>query len=172
MTHNKTKRILALTTFSALALFSVNLMGCGEDNPTTPVEKTCSELGSDLRTSKGGTNPAFQVISPNGGEVFTVGQTLNVKVASADNKKDGMLHLMVENDAGVTTALAWPSFTASVNFQETCTYSMVLPDSILGPSLGKKVSLVSTKIKIRAGQYNHESQFNDLSDEYFTIKAK
>lgn len=44
--------------------------------------KTCREWGSELRNKVGGVEPAYQVLSPNGGEVFTTGQLLKIRVSN------------------------------------------------------------------------------------------
>jgi hypothetical protein len=131
-------------------------------------EKTCRELGAELRSTIGGENPAYRVMSPNGGETFTTGDTLKIKVIAADDEKDAQIEIRFVDQAGTIRLALWPGQTQSLNLHEQCEFSTVIPDSILAGSA--KVRLISDKVKIRVSNYS-TSSFRDESDTTFTIKA-
>lgn len=155
-------------TLKALALLAmVSISACTSETEPEP-EKTCRELGAELRQKVGGDNSAYQVLSPNGGEIYTTGDTLKIKVIGADDESDAQINIRFVDAAGTARQAIWPGLSGSVNLQDKCEYSTVLPDSIMAGST--KVRLVSSQVTIRVNNYNTPT-FRDDSDSPFTIKA-
>ncbi len=155
-------------TAMALVAATVGLSACTSETEPESEVKTCRELGAELRQKVGGDNPAYQVLSPNGGETYTTGDSLKIKVIGADDEKDALIHIRFIDEAGTTRLALWPGQTEGLNLQETCELGTVLPDSVLVGST--KVRLVSNQVTIRVSNYT-TSSFRDESDNPFTIKA-
>jgi hypothetical protein len=159
--------VQACLLLAAMAALS-GLSACSSASTEPVVEKTCRELGAELRSTVGGENPAYKVLSPNSVETFTTGQTLKIKVIAADDADDALIHIRFVDQAGTTHLALWPGQTEGLNLQESCEHSLILPDSIAVGSI--KVRLISDKVKIRVSNYS-TSSFRDESDTTFTIKA-
>jgi hypothetical protein len=149
-------------------LASLALIGFSACSSEPEAEKSCRELGAELRKKVGGLDPAYQVLSPNGGETYTTGQTLKIKVIAADDEQDAQISIRFIDETNTVRVALWPDQTESLNLQDQCEFSTTLTDSILVGTT--KFRLLSDKVKIRVNHYNLPG-FRDDSDTTFTIKA-
>lgn len=142
-------------------------MACGGDeNITGPVaEKSCSEIGDSLKSAQGSDNSVFRVIKPNGGETYHIGDTLRIRAASNINANNSLLELLVTR-GDVTDRVVLNPGGSSMNLHQNCDLTLVLKDSMSAGS--KMISMVSDSIKVRASNYQNNTQ-RDLSDGYFRV---
>lgn len=142
-------------------------MACGGDeNPAGPTdEKTCSEIGDSLKTAQGGDISVYRVIRPNGGETYRIGDTVHIRAASNINLNNSLLELLVTH-SGITDRITLNPGGSSMNLYQNCDLPLVLSDSMSAGS--KVISLVSDSIKVRASNYQNNTQ-RDLSDGYFRV---
>jgi hypothetical protein len=145
------------------------LIQCGEEKATGP--QSCSDIGDDAtRSAANPSEPAFKVIFPNGGETFTVGDSITVRVGSNAAGNSALVYLVVKTPA-LTKRLRMPGTPSgsSLNPRTTCEISFRIPASITETD-GTAYSLVSDDVKVRIAAYNSESLFNDESDASFIIR--
>ena len=140
-------------------------------SPTASTAKTCSELGDSLIAAAGISVPAYKVISPNGGEVYHVGDTLHIRATG--NLKTGnndVVELKFRTAAGIKFVEVPHGTSGSVNLYNNCDMAFAIPDSL--PSLfgSGKVALVSDSVKVLVQNYT-DNTYRDTSDGYFQIKA-
>ncbi len=150
--------------------FAIGIVACGSESTGPEATKTCRELGVELRSANPGTDPVYKVVSPNGGETFKVGETLKIKVIAANDASDALIKLRVEDNQGGPESVVWPGQIKGFNLQDSCEFSLTLPDSISAGS--RKVNLVSSKVKVQVENYQSGTSFNDRSDDFFSIQAK
>jgi hypothetical protein len=154
----------AIVLAGASALF---LASCdsGADAPDDAA-LSCPELGAK-HFGKPVDDGHYQVISPNGGEAFRIGDSLRVLAASGQNDSEAVLELAVFRD-GKSTFVAVPGTPrSSIDLRAKCHWNFLIPDSA-GAS-GRKVSLVSDSLKIRVARYGQEGFVYDYSDAFFSI---
>jgi hypothetical protein len=156
-----------------ILLASAALWSCSESATTEPANhsKSCRELGAELRAESKAPkeDQVYKVITPNGGEVYKVGQVLKLKAIAANDEQDALLSFKLINSAGTTQAANWPGQNESINLQDSCEFTLTIPESV---SVGsRKVGLVSNKIWMRVQKYNFTNQFQDSSDASFTIQG-
>jgi hypothetical protein len=135
----------------------------------SPLIKSCQEYGMELRETNlaNALDPIYQILKPNGGESYKVGDTLQVIAIAGNNEPDAILDFRIEDETGKTASVLWPTQTRSFRLQDSCIYTMVLPESLsVG---GRRYSLVSSRVKMRVSNYNTPSQIFDMSDDYFRI---
>jgi hypothetical protein len=111
-------------------------------------------------------DPEFRFISPNGGEVFHVGDQCTVKVMSRLFVPAAPLYIVIgpfelSPPSGIlATSLPGDTAVATVIF--------TIPDS-LTPRGGGQVSSVSDSCLIKIFDYSHPAEYLDYSDCYFRI---
>jgi hypothetical protein len=152
----------------ALPIFAFGIVACGSDSTGPDSSKTCRELGAELRAANSGSDPVYKDLSPNGGESFKVGDTLKIKVIAANGESDALIRLRVEDNQGGPETAVWPGQTEGFNLQDSCEFSLVLPDTLSAGS--RRVNLISSKVKIQVENYQSSLIF-DRSDDYFSIQA-
>jgi hypothetical protein len=115
------------------------------------------------------TNPLYQVISPNGGELFYVGEECTVTVTSA-SYGEAVLRLSL-GDLVVGETFEIPGKNTSFDPSDTVSFSFTIPASLANP-IGQQVSLVSDSCFIRMGDYRTTVPpgYVDQSDCYFRIR--
>ncbi len=147
-------------------LAALSIAACNSGTSAAPKEASCPELGNQVfldSTEQG----HYRVISPNGGEVFKVGDTLEVVVASGVNDSEALVQLAVTVNGTLKRVILPGLPPRSVNPRAKCRIRFPIPDS-LEAGFGSKFSLVSDSVRIRIAWYNNES-YQDFSDGYFRI---
>lgn len=157
----------AALILAAASIVPLSLSSCdsGADAPDDAA-LSCPELGAK-HFGRPGDDGHYQVIAPNGGEAFHVGDSLRVLAASGQNDSEAVLELAVFRD-GKSTFVAVPGTPrTSIDLRAKCHWDFLIPDSA-GAS-GRRVSLVSDSVKIRVARYNQEGFVYDYSDAFFSI---
>jgi hypothetical protein len=152
-----------------LLLCAALLIQCGGERTTGPL--SCADLGDDAtRSAANQGEPSFKVIYPDGGETFTVGDSITVRVGSNAAGNSALVYLVVKTPA-LTKRLRMPGTPSgsSLNPRTTCEISFRIPTGITETD-GTVYSLVSDDVKVRIAAYNSESLFNDESDASFIIR--
>ena len=160
-------RKAALIALSAVFLLSLSLSSCdsGTDAPGDAA-MSCPDLGAKY-FGKPADDGHYQVIAPNGGETFHVGDSLQVLAASGQNDSEAVLELAVFR-GGKSTFVALPGTPrSSIDLRAKCHWDFVIPDS--AGTTGRRVSLVSDSLKIRVARYGQEGFVYDYSDAFFSI---
>lgn len=149
----------------AVSCFSGNSGPEGE----TDRDPDCADLSAaTFRDSTG--DDHYKVISPNGGEVFRVGDTMKVIVTSGANDSEGLLEIILFRE-GRSRALAMPGLPRNaIDPRKDCTWRFSIPDSL--SSTGGRVSLVSDSVKIRLAKYSQVGSVADFSDGFFSIVSR
>lgn len=166
MPFGRTSIPRSLPILSLLLCAPLALLHCGEE---TAGPKSCEEIGDEAtRSAPNQDEPAFKVISPDGGEHYKVGDSITVRLAANSKGTSAMAYLVVKNPAG-TRRLRLPgtSATNSMNPRTACEVSFRIPGTITEG--GTAHSLVSDSVKVRVAAYNLESLFFDESDASFSI---
>jgi len=133
--------------------------------------RTFLPSGSGGGTVPGSGGPGYRVVSPNGGEHFVVGDTIDVMISS---KSDGLVDILLYFGAHSARI---PGFSGSVNPREQNLVRFVVPGTLpirvwdAQSSISKTihVSLVSDSCKIKIMDYLEGSEYFDFSDRYFSI---
>ena len=155
------------TLFASFALLLAALLtlSCTK-SPTASTAKTCSELGDSLIAAAGISVPAYKVISPNGGEVYHVGDTLRIRTAGNKNESNASLYLQIGTKVFRPTGL-----TGNLNVYSNCDMAFAIPESLMTAYAPVAMtSLISDSVKVRVESYSNNI-YRDLSDNYFQIKA-
>lgn len=105
------------------------------------------------------------VLSPNGGETYTVGDTMHIRWEADETTPLVMLEMSV--DDGETWYGVYTS-GISVTSENWGDYVWTVPDSL--SDAGGSVSIVSTRCLIRVRNYIDQVT-NDISDGAFTVVA-
>jgi hypothetical protein len=126
-------------------------------------------------------DPAIRIISPNGGEVFQVGQQCTVKVCSRYRPAGGAEMRIVIGGKAYTTPQYYPG-PMKVNSMEgdssefahhgdsvVIANIFAIPDTLYQLSGTAKISSISDECVIVIGSYN-PPYYPDTSDCYFSIK--
>ena len=160
----KSKNLFAYITLIAAALLTI---ACDKSDPTASTAKTCSELGDSLIAAAGTSIAVYKVISPNGSEVYHVGDTLRIRASGNINSANASLFLQVGSKFMRPTGLS-----GNLNLYSNCDMAFAIPESLL-TAIGTPVttSLISDSVKILVESYTDNTR-KDLSDGYFQIKAK
>ena len=158
----KTKTIIASLPLLVLSV----LVSCDKSGPTQTTEKTCSELSASLIATAGTSTSAYQIISPNGGETFYVGDTLHVRATGNMDAANASGYLQI----GSKLFRIPPNATSNLNVYSNCDMAFAIPDS-LPSAIGTPtmISLVSDSVKVLVENYT-DNTHRDLSDNYFSIK--
>jgi hypothetical protein len=154
---------LALLLLCATAM----VLRCGEAGSTGP--QSCEEIGDQATASAANQDePAFKIISPNGGEVYAVGDSITVRLGANARGTSALVYLVVKS-GGRTKRLRMPGTPDSrdLNPRTSCEVSFRIPPAIR--ESGLENSLVSDEVKVRVGAYNNETLFFDESDGFFRI---
>lgn len=109
-------------------------------------------------------NP-IKVTQPNGGESFSVGQTMSIKWTTQNISQ-------VTIDISFNNGLSWVSLQSIALYSSDPkwgNYPWVIPTTVEDAN-GNDVSTVSNKVKVRVVQYLNENIL-DISDNTFTITA-
>lgn len=113
--------------------------------------------------------PDVAVISPNGGEKWSVGKTFNIKWNASGNKSSLTIDLYYSNDAGST----WGVIAKGVS--NSGTYSWSIPAKIASAINGSDYSTVSGKgrVKVVATDYSKNFMLSnwDTSDANLCLSA-
>ena len=118
--------------------------------------------------------PFYRVISPNGGEVYRIGDTVIVKLESDSFGQAGVTLFLGRNSLPLNGLMGYNgSFNPFVNPVSR----FVIPDSFLVQSWNATTNTmentypktVSSQCRLFVGKYNQEDQYNDYSDTTFTI---
>jgi len=123
------------------------------DTATFAIDDTVGPV-IDLR------DPKYQIVYPNGGEVFNVGDTLEVKVRSYRDA-NAMLLMMREDES-----FPFPGLNSAFNPRTDSVFTAVIPESI-AVSFGRSVSMVSDSWLILVQDY--DGTYADYSDGVFGI---
>jgi len=106
---------------------------------------------------------SLTVLSPNGGERFSAGDTLRIRwTADTDSVDDVVIKLLL--DGGVRTVLITSQFSVRIGDDQWGNYSWVVPPGAVKDT----VSLVTDQASIWLHQYK-ETRFEDYSDDFFAI---
>jgi hypothetical protein len=156
----------SLPILSLLLCAPLALMHCGED---TAGPKSCEDIGDEAtRSAPNQDEPAFKVISPNGGEHWKVGDSVTVRLGANSKGTSALAYLVVKGPAG-TRRLRLPgtSATNDINPRTTCEVSFRIPATLTEGGIA--YSLVSDTVKVRLAAYNLETLYFDESDAPFSI---
>jgi hypothetical protein len=127
---------------------------------------SCPELGAKHFGSPTD-DGHYQVIAPNGGESFRIGDSLRVIAAGGIHDSEAVLELAVFR-GGKSTFVAVPGTPrSSIDLRSRCHWDFLIPDS--AGTVGRRVSLVSDSLKIRVARYGQEGFVYDYSDAFFNI---
>lgn len=159
----KTSVSIGLIFILALAVSSCFQSGT-DSQAKTP--KSCAEISDSVFTSSTG-EPQYRVLSPNGGEVFHVGEKLKVLVTAKDDS-EAVASLSIRIGSTFRKLTLPESPRGNFNPRNHCDLSFTIPDSV-SDGLGKKVSLISDSVKVMVAKYNAETFFFDYSDAFFRI---
>ena len=106
---------------------------------------------------------SITVLSPNGGERFTAGDTMHIRwTADTDSVDDVVIKLLLEG--GLRKVLITSQFSVRIGDDEWGDYTWVVPPGAVKDT----VSLVTDKASIWLHQYR-DTEFEDYSDDFFTI---
>ncbi len=144
--------------------FSLLLQGCLTDGDSKSEKDDHSALCTEIDDTD---NISYRVITPNGGEVFHVGQTMRIKVCSEDTVSstlsDASLHISLDGGELWLPIISERNETNSV-------IDYVIPDSIQDGFDNTVHSTVSDNCLIRITDYRPELDDFDVSDAVFSIK--
>jgi hypothetical protein len=102
--------------------------------------------------------------SPNGGEVFRIGDSMHVRMLPSEELANVKLIIYTDDDY---LNLSLPGLGGGILLMGEPVYSFVIPDSLTDAVYGR-VSLVSDSCRIRVGRYSQPSHYVE-SAEYFSI---
>jgi hypothetical protein len=126
------------------------------------VDPTCQGPDTGEDTTVDSEDPGYAVISPNGGELFHIGDRCTVKVTSAYSG-DAVLHLCLEDGLYYVPL----SISRSFNPQIDSIFVIEIPDTF--DIYGTKVSAVSDECVIKLSDYIDRILYYDESDDFFRI---
>lgn len=114
-------------------------------------------------------DPWVKVISPNGGEIFTIGQDMEVKWKTCNTKEDQMISLMISQvDTIVHEVITYDPFPSSV-INDGIEIIKLKPDmSISIPSSNNRISII---LKPSPNNEKETPFVQDVSDGTFTINS-
>jgi hypothetical protein len=147
----------------ALLAFACDPSGTGS-GAKAPL--SCPEIADSVFPGLTGL-PRFRVVTPNGGEVFHVGERLRIILTVAEDS-EAVAYISYRSGGTFHTFLLPESPRGNFNPRTHCDLSFTILDSVNGDQ-GKMVSLVSDSVKIKVVKYGAEATFYDFSDAYFRI---
>jgi hypothetical protein len=151
--------------FAACAAAAL-IAACVTGNSGHDAEASCPELG-DAAFPDSTDQGHYRVISPNGGESYHIGDTLEVVIASGVNDSEALIQLAVTSNGVIRQVLLPGLPPRAINPRAQCRLRFRIPDSV-GTGIGSRFPLVSDSVRIRVAWYNQES-YRDFSDGYFKI---
>jgi hypothetical protein len=152
-----------LVFLSLLVVFACVKSGTGSDDKSP---KSCEEIRDSVFPNSI-LEPQYRVVSPNGGEIFHLGQKMKV-ILTAKDDFEAIAFLIIRTGTTSNRILLPEAPRGSFDPSVKCDLSFTIPDSI-DTGLGKKLTLVSDSVKILVGKYNNDNDFFDYSDAYFSI---
>jgi hypothetical protein len=113
-------------------------------------------------------NPCLEVLSPNGGEIFRVGDTCRVRVRALRDA-DAVLMIRIGDQLS-----RLPGVDGSINPHEDTLFTFIVPDSLYYCSGIDcfSFSTISSKCRILIQDYSGNANYFDYSDAFFIIKSK
>ncbi len=110
--------------------------------------------------------PYYEIREPNGGETYSVGDTLTVRCYTSDTARVNFELLL---QGGLYSTPIPPGVKGSYTiYQQQMEFSFVIPDSFSVES-GASVSAVSSCCYIRVSDYTNPGVLFDVSDSCFTV---
>lgn len=149
-----------------IGLATLCLVHCGKEAATNP--EGCAERGDRVTAGASEAEPAFKVVSPDGGESFKVGDSITVRLGANSKGTSALAYLIIRTPVSVVRLrLPGTPATRDMNPRTDCDVSFRIPATIV--ESGAAISLVSSEVKIRVAAYNSETLYNDESDGFFSI---
>jgi len=109
------------------------------------------------------TTPSIKVLSPNGGEIFTLGQTINIKWISKCINSSALVYLSI----GIKDSQAVPELLDNMRVSNTGSYNFIIPTNYnLNGYISNKYQVAISYI------YGNGDSVNGHSDNSFTINYK
>lgn len=160
--------LAALSAAAALPLAVLSCLGSGEEGGG-PKPLSCADLSDSVFPGVDSlADPRYQVITPNGGETYKVGDTMRVVITGAGDVAESGVRIfrisLAGSDFGPLPGL--PS--ASIDPRKQCEFSFVVPESLASGS-GGKFSLVSDSLRISVYHYSLGADHFDFSDSLFRV---
>jgi len=149
----------------AAGVFLMGIFYCSHTTPTAPEASGCPHWPPTQPVDT--FDPEFRIISPNGGEMFHVGEQCTVKVTSRLSVSAAVLHVVIGRY--ILTPPPFDIMAASLQGSSVVdTIIFAIPDSLQEMG-GGMVSSVSDSCLMQIFDYSHP-QYLDYSDCYFRIK--
>ncbi len=114
-------------------------------------------------------NPGYRIVSPNGGEIFSVGEQCTVKVTS---ETDG--NAVVELVFGLNV-FTLPDFPMAVNPRADSVFTFEMPDTFyeeISATETLATSPVGDSVLVRIHDYAGSDAYVDYSDCYFSVRQR
>lgn len=153
----------------------VDITGLGPDTYTADIQVSSSNAGGityavTLTVTAYEAPPALELVSPNGGESFTIGETVTVAWRGNEDSLPQGVDILISTDGGKS---AWSMISGSASIEPGSasweSFTWTIPETVINESTNRPMSLVSSECVLLIRDYDEGSGIQDYSDGMFTI---